>query len=64
MNFKICPIPRYDLPATVDLILRETGVDKINYVSHSMGGTQFLVAMSERPGTVLVIGRTSYVNHP
>ena len=51
-----CPIPslRYDLPATIDLIVRETGVDKIHYVSHSMGGTQFLVAMSERPGMYMV----------
>jgi len=39
----------YDLPAVIDHVLETTGVEKIFYVGHSMGTSQFLVLMSERP---------------
>jgi predicted alpha/beta hydrolase len=42
---------RYDLPAVIDYITRVSEVEKIFYSGHSMGGTQFLAGMSERPGT-------------
>ena len=34
----------YDLPANIDFILDKTMVDKIDYVGHSQGTTQFWVA--------------------
>ncbi len=40
---------RYDLPALFDYITQATGVERIFFGSHSMGGTQFLAGMSERP---------------
>lgn len=39
----------YDLPAEIDYILEQTGVDGIYYVGHSMGTTGFWVLMSEKP---------------
>jgi pimeloyl-ACP methyl ester carboxylesterase len=39
----------YDLPAMFDYVTRTTGAEKVFYASHSMGGTAFLVAMSEKP---------------
>ena len=39
----------YDIPAMIDLILKETGHEKIHYVGHSMGTTGFMVMMNARP---------------
>lgn len=30
---------KYDLPATIDFILKKTGQDKLHYVGHSQGTT-------------------------
>ena len=38
-----------DLPAIINFIINHTKVEKINYIGHSIGGTQLLVAMSLEP---------------
>ncbi|KAI5638517.1 alpha/beta hydrolase fold domain-containing protein [Phthorimaea operculella] len=40
---------RYDLPATIDFILKETGKSKLKYIGYSQGTTIFYVMASERP---------------
>ena len=39
----------YDIPAMIDLILKETGHEQIHYIGHSMGTTGFMVMMNARP---------------
>ncbi|XP_071560690.1 lipase 3 [Temnothorax nylanderi] len=39
----------YDLPAMIDYILHATGHERIYYVGHSEGTTQFFVMASEKP---------------
>ncbi|KMQ85875.1 lipase 3 [Lasius niger] len=39
----------YDLPTIIDYVLYATGREKIFYVGHSEGTTQFLVMTSEKP---------------
>jgi lysosomal acid lipase/cholesteryl ester hydrolase len=40
---------KYDLPANVDYVLKQTGVSKITYMGHSQGTTQFWVANTMYP---------------
>ena len=40
---------RLDYPATVDYILEKTGFAKVTFVGYSMGTTQYLIFLSERP---------------
>jgi len=39
----------YDVPSAIDHILRITGQEKVKYVGHSMGCTEFLTTMTMRP---------------
>lgn len=39
----------YDLPATIDYILSVTGLEKLIYVGHSQGTTQYFAGISTRP---------------
>ena len=39
----------YDIPAAIDLVLGETGSEKLYYIGHSMGTTMFWVALNEHP---------------
>lgn len=39
----------YDIPATLEYILRTTGRQKLIYIGHSMGTTMFWVAMETHP---------------
>lgn len=39
----------YDIPATIDYILKKTKKEKIFIISHSQGGSAFFVMASERP---------------
>lgn len=39
----------YDFPAFLDVILKETGSEKVFYIGYSLGGTVYPVAMSELP---------------
>lgn len=48
-NFSFHEIGYYDLPATIDFILEQTGEEKIYYIGHSQGGTTFLILTSEKP---------------
>ncbi|KAL1501107.1 hypothetical protein ABEB36_006494 [Hypothenemus hampei] len=45
-NFSWDEIGLYDLPATINYILKITGKDKLYYVGHSQGGTSCLVLLS------------------
>jgi pimeloyl-ACP methyl ester carboxylesterase len=59
----------YDVPATIDLILNVTGTEKLYYVGHSMGTTQFFVTMSELPDyndkiyTAFLMAPSAYLSH-
>ncbi|KMQ93564.1 lipase 3-like protein [Lasius niger] len=48
-DFSWHEIGYYDLPATIDYILKKTGHSKLYYIGHSQGTTSFYVMMSERP---------------
>lgn len=48
-NFSWHEIAIYDLPATIDYILKNTSHSRLHYVGHSQGTTVFFVCMSERP---------------
>jgi len=39
----------YDVPAVIDKILAITDLPSINYLGYSMGATQYIVMLSERP---------------
>ena len=38
-----------DTPAVIDMVLKETGLEKMNYVGHSEGGSQFFAGASLMP---------------
>lgn len=38
-----------DLPAMIDLVLKETGQSKLSFLGHSMGTTQMLIGLSMIP---------------
>ncbi|XP_066249786.1 lipase 3-like isoform X2 [Euwallacea similis] len=48
-NFSWHEIGVYDLPATINYIQKETGVDSIFYVGHSQGTTILFVMLSQLP---------------
>ncbi|XP_025261798.1 lipase 3 isoform X2 [Camponotus floridanus] len=48
-NFSYHELGIYDLPAMIDYVLEMTGYEKIFYVGHSEGTTQFWVTASEKP---------------
>jgi lysosomal acid lipase/cholesteryl ester hydrolase len=48
-NFSFHEIGVYDLPAKIDYILETTEQEKVFYVGHSQGTTDFFVMGSERP---------------
>lgn len=39
----------YDFPAILNIMLSETGNDKIFFIGHSLGGAVYAAALSERP---------------
>lgn len=49
MYFSYHELGIYDLPAMIDYILCATRYEKIFYVGHSEGTTQFWVTASEKP---------------
>lgn len=49
MHFSYHELGIYDLPAMIDYVLGMTGYEKIFYVGHSEGTTQFWVTASEKP---------------
>ncbi|KYN02783.1 Lipase 3 [Cyphomyrmex costatus] len=48
-NFSWHEIGYYDLPATIDYILENTGCSNLYYIGYSQGATSFYVMGSERP---------------
>jgi len=40
---------KYDVPASIDYVLKITSHEKLHYVVYSMGGTQFMAGLSLRP---------------
>lgn len=48
-NFSWDEIGLYDLPASIDYVLSVTKQQKLKYVGHSMGNTEFFVMCSELP---------------
>lgn len=48
-DFYADEIGRYDLPATIDYILKATAAEALNFVGYSQGGTAYLILCSERP---------------
>ncbi|XP_034825899.1 lipase 1-like [Maniola hyperantus] len=49
-QFSVDEIGLYDIPATIDYVLKNTGERKVNYVGFSQGAGTFLIMCSERPG--------------
>ncbi|KAM3955811.1 lipase 3-like [Aphomia sociella] len=48
-KFSFDEIGFYDVPATVDYVLKHTGEGKVNYIGFSQGTSTFLIMCSERP---------------
>ncbi|XP_078044145.1 lipase 3 [Augochlora pura] len=48
-DFSWHEIGLYDLPATIDHILEQTGYDELYYIGYSQGTTAFYVMASEKP---------------
>lgn len=48
-NFSLDEIGYYDVPASIDYVLNETGETKVHYIGHSQGTTAFFMMASERP---------------
>lgn len=42
-------IGKYDIPAVINYILTETGLSKLIYTGHSLGGAFFFIAMITNP---------------
>ena len=42
-NFSFDEIAKYDFPANVDFVLKQTGFDKISYLGHSQGTFQYFL---------------------
>ncbi len=40
---------RYDYPATIDYILKETGQEQLYFIGYSMATTQYLILLAELP---------------
>ncbi|KAM3955807.1 lipase 3-like [Aphomia sociella] len=49
-NFSVDEIGFYDVPATIDYVLKHTAEEKVNYIGFSQGAGTFLIMCSERPG--------------
>lgn len=48
-DFSFVEMGRYDLPASIDYVLAQTGASKLTYIGHSQGTTQMFLSLSERP---------------
>ncbi|EPQ13777.1 Gastric triacylglycerol lipase [Myotis brandtii] len=47
--FSFDEMAKYDLPATIDFIVKKTGQEKLHYVGHSQGTTIGFIAFSTNP---------------
>lgn len=48
-SFSWHEIGYYDLPKSIDYVLNQTGVRKLQFIGHSQGSTAFLVMTSDKP---------------
>jgi lysosomal acid lipase/cholesteryl ester hydrolase len=48
-DFSFDQLVKYDVPALLSSILRESGANKLIYIGHSQGSTQFKAALLEYP---------------
>ncbi|XP_063535914.1 lipase 1-like [Cydia strobilella] len=48
-DFSVDEIGKYDLPATIDLVLHQTEQPQLNYIGVSQGSGSFFVMCSEKP---------------
>lgn len=48
-SFSLDEIGYYDVPASIDYVLNETGETKVHYIGHSQGTTAFFIMASEKP---------------
>jgi pimeloyl-ACP methyl ester carboxylesterase len=68
-NFSWDEMAKYDLPANTEYIKRTAGVDKIHYIGHSQGSTQWLARHSANIDsqvnykTFVGLGPAMYVQH-
>jgi len=59
----------YDVPATIDYVLDTTESNKLQYISHSVGGKNFIAAMSlhpeynEKVGIGITMGPAGFMSH-
>lgn len=49
-EFSVDEIGFYDIPATIEHVLKKTGSTKVNYIGYSQGSGSFFIMCSERPG--------------
>ena len=49
-NFSWAELGLYDDPAFMDLIMQQTGKDKVNYIGYSMGTTQMFYGLTHIEG--------------
>lgn len=49
-EFSVDEIGFYDIPATIEYVLKKTGFKKVNYIGYSQGSGSFFIMCSERPG--------------
>jgi lysosomal acid lipase/cholesteryl ester hydrolase len=48
-DFGFDQLAKYDVPALMSSILRDSGAEKLIYIGHSQGTTQFIAALVEYP---------------
>ncbi|KAH8285736.1 hypothetical protein KR018_001636, partial [Drosophila ironensis] len=48
-DFSFHEIGKYDLPAAIDYVLKDTNAQSVHYIGHSQGSTAFFVMCSENP---------------
>lgn len=67
--FRFHEMGLFDMPATIDHVLNQTGKSKLNYVSLSMGPAAFLAGLSHHPEyngkieSAVLMGPTVFMAH-
>ncbi|WOG85708.1 hypothetical protein DCAR_0104899 [Daucus carota subsp. sativus] len=66
-DFTFSEMGKYDLPAFIDFVILQTG-QKVHYMGHSLGTTQFFAAFSEwkvekKVKTATLLSPISFLNH-
>ncbi|XP_068625130.1 lipase 1-like [Battus philenor] len=48
-DFSSDEVALYDVPATIDYVLKQTGTESVNYLGYSQGANTFMMMCSEKP---------------